>query len=35
MLVTAAQKVKASVLWSEDLNAGQRFGAVEIRNPFV
>ena len=34
MLVTAAQKVGARVLWSEDLNAGQRFDGLEVRNPF-
>ncbi|HLQ33370.1 MAG TPA: PIN domain-containing protein [Chloroflexota bacterium] len=35
MLITAAQKLGANVLWSEDLNAGQRFGAVEVRSPFA
>ncbi len=34
MLVTAAQKVGATVLWSEDLNAGQRFDGLEVRSPF-
>src|SRR5712692_1041350 len=34
MLVTAAQKVGATVLWSEDLNAGQRFDGVEVHSPF-
>ncbi len=35
LLVTAAQKAHASVLWTEDLNVGQRVGDVIIRNPFV
>lgn len=35
LIVTAAQKAQASVLWTEDLNAGQRMGDVVIRNPFM
>ena len=34
MLLTAANKAGASVLWSEDLNDGQRYGGVMARNPF-
>jgi len=35
LIVTAAQKAHASVLWTEDLNAGQWVGDVVIRNPFL
>jgi predicted nucleic acid-binding protein len=35
MLVTAANKTGASVLWSEDLNPGQRYGGVTVQNPFA
>jgi predicted nucleic acid-binding protein len=34
MLLVAANRVGASVLWSEDLNDGQTYGAVTVRNPF-
>ncbi|MDA8064442.1 MAG: PIN domain-containing protein [Thermaerobacter sp.] len=34
MIVTAAQKAGADVLWTEDLNAGQNFGGVAVSNPF-
>ncbi len=34
LIVTAAEKVRASILWTEDLNAGQRVGNLAIRNPF-
>ena len=34
MLVVAADKVGASTLWSEDLNDGQTYGGVTVRNPF-
>jgi uncharacterized LabA/DUF88 family protein len=34
MLVTAARKAGAAVLWSEDLNDGQAFGGTVVRNPF-
>jgi predicted nucleic acid-binding protein len=33
MIVTAAQRAGALVLWSEDLNDGQRFDGVTARNP--
>ena len=33
MIVTAALRAGADLLWSEDLNEGQRFGRLEIRNP--
>lgn len=35
LIVTAAQKAQASVLWTEDLDDGQRTGDVVIRNPFM
>ena len=34
MIVTAAQRASASVLWSEDLNANQQFDTLVVRNPF-
>jgi predicted nucleic acid-binding protein len=34
MLLVAANRAGASVLWSEDLNEGQRYDAVTVRNPF-
>ncbi len=35
MLVNSAMQIGAITLWSEDLQAGQRFGSLTIRNPFV
>ena len=34
LIVIAAQVAGASVLWTEDLNHGQKFGSVTIQNPF-
>jgi predicted nucleic acid-binding protein len=34
MLLTAANKAGATVLWSEDLNPGQRYDQVTVQNPF-
>lgn len=34
MLLVAANKAAASILWSEDLNDGQVYGGVTVRNPF-
>ena len=34
-IVAAAEMLGARVLFSEDLNDGQRMGAVLVRNPFV
>ena len=34
MIVVAAQKCGASVLLSEDFNDGQKFGPVQVQNPF-
>jgi predicted nucleic acid-binding protein len=33
MIVIAAQRAGAGVVWSEDLNAGQTFDGVTVRNP--
>ncbi len=35
LIVAAAQKGGASVLFSEDFNQGQKFGSVVIQNPFI
>jgi predicted nucleic acid-binding protein len=34
LIVVAAQKSGASVLFSEDFNDGQKFGLVQVQNPF-
>ncbi len=34
LIVHSAEALGAILLWSEDLNPGQRFGALEVRNPF-
>ncbi len=35
LIVSAAQESACSVLFSEDLQHGQRFGSVEVVNPFL
>lgn len=35
MVLVAAQKVGAGVLWSEDLNDGQDYDGIVVRNPFT
>jgi predicted nucleic acid-binding protein len=35
LILTAANKLGARVLWSEDLNHGQAYGQTTVRNPFV
>ncbi len=35
MIVTAAQRAGAAVLWSEDLQHGQTFEGLTIRNPLL
>jgi predicted nucleic acid-binding protein len=35
LIVVAAQKSGASVLFSEDFNDGQTFGTVQVKNPFL
>lgn len=34
-IVAAAQEARCTVLWTEDLQDGQRFGVLTIRNPFA
>ena len=34
MLLVAANRAGAAVLWSEDLNDGQLYGSATVRNPF-
>ena len=34
MIITSALKLDCHVLWSEDLNDGQAYGGIEVRNPF-
>lgn len=34
MVLTAAKKAGAIVLWSEDLNDGQHYDGIVVRNPF-
>jgi predicted nucleic acid-binding protein len=35
MVLTSAQKLNCTVLWSEDLNEGQIIGGVSVKNPFA
>ena len=35
LIVVAAQRSGATMVWSEDLNAGQTFDSVTLRNPFA
>lgn len=35
LIVSAAQQAACSTLYSEDLQHGQQFGAVTVRNPFL
>jgi len=35
MILVAAQRSGAALVWSEDLNAGQTFDTVTLRNPFA
>ena len=35
LIVSAAQRAGASVLYSEDLSHGQQYGSVTVRNPFI
>jgi predicted nucleic acid-binding protein len=34
MILTAARKAGASVIWSEDLNDGQSYDGLVVKNPF-
>ncbi len=33
-ILAAAERIKAPILYSEDLNHGQRYGSVQVINPF-
>lgn len=35
LIIAAAVESQCSILFTEDLNHGQRFGAVQIQNPFL
>jgi predicted nucleic acid-binding protein len=35
MIVNSAQQLGCQVIWSEDLNPGQKYGKVVVVNPFV
>jgi len=35
LIVAAAIEGESTVLYSEDLQSGQRFGALRVENPFV
>jgi predicted nucleic acid-binding protein len=35
MIVQGAVSLGADVIWSEDLNAGQKYAGVTVRNPFA
>lgn len=35
MIVAAAERADAQKIWSEDLNAGQKYFGVEVANPFT
>jgi predicted nucleic acid-binding protein len=34
MIVAAAERAECERIWSEDLNAGQKYFGVEVANPF-
>lgn len=34
MILTSARRLGCNVVWSEDLNSGQDYEGVEVRNPF-
>jgi predicted nucleic acid-binding protein len=34
MILNSAMETGCDILWSEDLNDGQRYGTVTVRNPF-
>jgi predicted nucleic acid-binding protein len=35
LVLRSAQASQCSVLWSEDLSSGQRWGNLQVRNPFA
>ena len=34
LILRSAQASQCSILWSEDISSGQRWGNLEVRNPF-
>jgi len=34
MILTSAHRLGCEVVWSEDLNAGQAYESMQVRNPF-
>lgn len=35
LVVNSANELGCQILWTEDLNHGQRYGSVTVRNPFI
>jgi predicted nucleic acid-binding protein len=35
LILAAAQKEEATIVWSEDFNHGQKYGELTVYNPFV
>jgi predicted nucleic acid-binding protein len=35
LILQSARRLGCGTIWSEDLNAGQAFGAIRVRNPFA
>ncbi len=35
LIINSAARMGCEVVWSEDLNAGQTYGGVAVRNPFI
>ena len=35
LIIAAAEFASCEIVWSEDLNDGQRYGSVVVRNPFI
>lgn len=35
MVIRSASQLGCDVIWTEDLNAGQRFGSAVVQNPFA
>jgi predicted nucleic acid-binding protein len=35
LILRSAQAAQCAILWTEDLSSGQRWGKLEVRNPFT
>ena len=35
LILQSARQLRCATIWSEDLNAGQAFGSIRVRNPFA